>query len=299
MPEDSESSLSRDFKGIWIPKEIWLHPDLTYFEKFLIAEIHSLDHGEGCYASNKYLADFMHSTESSIANSISHLRKLGMIVDRGFDGRRRRISLHSTVNAGFTEGLTQDSSVDERSIIDKNKEKKDMQNKKRSARETDSRISHILKEWYPELYEKRYGVKPLINFGKDGKAIKERLSLLDKESEGDKDIALETLKKIIQYVHAVADSPKPQYPFTGGIGGISHAVQAERFNEARKHIRIPQGGAGPGPGPDADFRTARSEDVNHRTIPKELQERLARAMREKDRAAYEKVQQEIKQFQEG
>ena len=34
---------SRDFKGIWIPKEIWESEQLSIMEKVLFVEIHSLD----------------------------------------------------------------------------------------------------------------------------------------------------------------------------------------------------------------------------------------------------------------
>ena len=36
----------RDFKGIWIPKEIWLSEQLSLVEKVLFVEIHSLDFNE-------------------------------------------------------------------------------------------------------------------------------------------------------------------------------------------------------------------------------------------------------------
>ena len=42
---------ARDFKGIWIPKEIWLSEQLSLMEKVLFVEIHSLDNEDGCYAS--------------------------------------------------------------------------------------------------------------------------------------------------------------------------------------------------------------------------------------------------------
>jgi DNA-binding Lrp family transcriptional regulator len=91
---------NRDFKGVWIPKEIWLEKTLTITEKCLLVEIDSLDQGNGCFASNEYLAEFIGSSESSVANIISNLRKKGYIIDRGFDGRKRfiSVSLHKKLN---------------------------------------------------------------------------------------------------------------------------------------------------------------------------------------------------------
>src|ERR1041385_2273138 len=56
----------RDFKGVWIPKEIWLSPQLTLMEKVLFVEIHSLDNERGCFASNAHFAGFFDVGERQI-----------------------------------------------------------------------------------------------------------------------------------------------------------------------------------------------------------------------------------------
>ncbi|MFQ5454125.1 MAG: helix-turn-helix domain-containing protein, partial [Candidatus Zixiibacteriota bacterium] len=91
----------RDFKGIWIPKELYLNRELSWTEKILIIEINSLDCGEGCYASNEYLGKFVGISEGRCANIISNLRKKGFIIDKKFDGRKRYIG----VKADFTKTL--------------------------------------------------------------------------------------------------------------------------------------------------------------------------------------------------
>jgi len=48
-------SWKRDFKGIWIPKEIWFLEELSHMERILFAEIDSLDNERGCIASNEYV----------------------------------------------------------------------------------------------------------------------------------------------------------------------------------------------------------------------------------------------------
>lgn len=95
--------ISRDFKGIWIPKSLWLDDSLSPSEKCLLSEIDSLSkNGDGCYASNEYLAKFMHMTEGSLKNMLSHLRKGGYIVDCGFDGRRRFVK--AVLQPGLPQG---------------------------------------------------------------------------------------------------------------------------------------------------------------------------------------------------
>jgi len=85
--------MHRDFKGIWIPREIWLNPNLTILEKTLWAEIDSLsnrDHG-GCYASNAYLSEFFGVSERHIRNMLLNLKKLNLLEDVSFNGRTRVI----------------------------------------------------------------------------------------------------------------------------------------------------------------------------------------------------------------
>lgn len=87
---------SRDFKGIWIPKEIWLNRSLSYFEKILLAEIHSLDGEDGCFASNEYFCKFFEERERKIQDALAHLKSLGYIYQVSFDGRTRvlKTNLH-------------------------------------------------------------------------------------------------------------------------------------------------------------------------------------------------------------
>jgi len=85
--------MKRDFKGIWIPREIWLHEELLPLEKLLWAEVDSLYDEEkgGCYASNEYLARFFKVSERYIREMLSHLKNLGLAKEVSFDGRERII----------------------------------------------------------------------------------------------------------------------------------------------------------------------------------------------------------------
>lgn len=79
---------NRDFKGVWIPKEIWLHEELSALEKVFLAEISSLDNG-GCYASNEYFSEFLGVGVATVTRMIKHLKELGLIEQVSFDGRTR------------------------------------------------------------------------------------------------------------------------------------------------------------------------------------------------------------------
>jgi hypothetical protein len=80
----------RQFKGIWIPKEIWLDDNLSALDKVILAEIDSLDDEEtGCYASNEHIAAFCKCSKGNVSRAISKLIQSGYIYIKSFDGRKR------------------------------------------------------------------------------------------------------------------------------------------------------------------------------------------------------------------
>lgn len=82
----------RDFKGVWIPKIVWLDDRLNALEKVILTEIDSLDQGErGCWASNKHIAEFCQCSESKVSKAISKLMKIGYLRMQSFDGRQREM----------------------------------------------------------------------------------------------------------------------------------------------------------------------------------------------------------------
>lgn len=82
----------RDFKGVWIPKSIWLDTRLNALEKVILIEIDSLDNSEkGCFKSNKSLAEFCQCSETKISMAISKLTELGYIYTQSFNGRQREL----------------------------------------------------------------------------------------------------------------------------------------------------------------------------------------------------------------
>lgn len=82
--------MNRDFKGVWIPKEIWLDKNLNALDKIILTEVDSLDKGEdGCYASNQYIAEFCQCSITKVSSSISKLIKLNYLYVKNFDGRIR------------------------------------------------------------------------------------------------------------------------------------------------------------------------------------------------------------------
>lgn len=71
--------MNRDFKGIWIPKRIWLDKTLGWSEKLLLVEIDSLDNEHGCWANNSYFAEFFNLSKDRVSRIINKLKEKGYI----------------------------------------------------------------------------------------------------------------------------------------------------------------------------------------------------------------------------
>lgn len=91
----------RDFKGIWIPAEVYLDRRLGALEKIMLSEIDSLSVGDdGCFASNKALAEFCQCSERKVTEAITKLISFGYLQVIGFDGRTRKLKSTLTVMRG-------------------------------------------------------------------------------------------------------------------------------------------------------------------------------------------------------
>lgn len=88
---NKEFNYPREFKGVWIPKRVFLDERLNAIEKIILIEIDSLDaeDSEGCYASNEYLANFCKCSMTKVSTSISKLINLGYLYVSKNDGRKR------------------------------------------------------------------------------------------------------------------------------------------------------------------------------------------------------------------
>lgn len=80
------------FTGYWIPVEL-SKLGLNATEQFLLSMIDSLegDEPDYCFASNAYFAEKLDLSESRISFYITKFKRMGLIEEVGYDGRRRRI----------------------------------------------------------------------------------------------------------------------------------------------------------------------------------------------------------------
>jgi hypothetical protein len=69
----------RDFKGVWVPKDIWLSEELGWSEKLLFVEIDSLAKNGECFASNDYFAKFFGLSKDRISKMVTSLKRKSFI----------------------------------------------------------------------------------------------------------------------------------------------------------------------------------------------------------------------------
>lgn len=103
--------VKRDFKGVWIPREVWLDKRLSALDKVILTEIDSLDQGDsGCYASNQHLAEFCQCSERKVSDAVTKLIKCGYVSVASFDGRKRTLRSNlSNVRGRLEKSARQDS----------------------------------------------------------------------------------------------------------------------------------------------------------------------------------------------
>lgn len=81
----------RKWRGIWIPKEVWLDERISALEKIILFEVDSLDQEIGCIASNEYIAKFCQCSAWKVSTAVQKLIDLGYIRVESFDGRHRTL----------------------------------------------------------------------------------------------------------------------------------------------------------------------------------------------------------------
>lgn len=90
--------MDRQFKGIWIPADVWLNKSLTLIDKVILAEVDSFTgNGKSYFKSNSKLAEETGLGVSTISRSVKKLIDLGL-VKSNFDGRHRHLRTVCLIN---------------------------------------------------------------------------------------------------------------------------------------------------------------------------------------------------------
>ena len=200
----------RDFKGVWIAKDVWLDKRLNTLEKVILMEIDSLDNEErGCYASNQYLAEFCQCSETKISTAISKLINLGYLYIKSFDGRIRILkSRLSNFERQDLKNLKADiKKVKENNIVN-NKESKKESKKEKTYDEVLEQITNadVKNTLYEFIKMRKFIKKPMTSF-----ALQKMINKLRKLAETpDKAIAIleQSILNSWQDIYELKDSNK-------------------------------------------------------------------------------------------
>lgn len=130
--------MNRDFKGVWIPKEIWLNEELTLLEKIIFVEIDSLDNENHCIAGNEYFATFCNCSESKVSKAIKKLKELNMIEELSFDGRHRKIRVVKNTTESSKKCYAESQNLQSNNIANSKTEIKEKTNSKELVQSSSS-----------------------------------------------------------------------------------------------------------------------------------------------------------------
>ena len=183
----------RDWKGIWIPREIWTHPTLKWYDKIIIMEVDSFTkRGADCFFSDRYLADFVGVSERSVRTGINRLVDEGLLERCGFDGRKRFMrSLLPTYTANAAAPAGKGSRPDRKPLP-----------KKKLNEKTKEQTSELVFPWESQEF------RDLWNVWKDERRLKKikkytprgeqaALHKLHQETSGDMAWAMTAIKDAI------------------------------------------------------------------------------------------------------
>lgn len=110
----------RAFKGVWIPKNLYMCTELTPNEKFLLLEIYSLSKKNVCYAKNKHFADFTGLKENTVQKALLKFEENGYLnrVYEYKDGTKEIKCRKLILTKKFYKELMSENTDDE--VVEKN-----------------------------------------------------------------------------------------------------------------------------------------------------------------------------------
>lgn len=129
MKEIEPPIASEQFTGVFIPAEIWLHPELNCVEKCLLAEIGALGGHKGkCTAGNSHLGRHVGVGAHRVSVMIAHLEELKLIEIVSFDGRTRTLRCFYDTKADFAKKQRQSIDKSNSRPVEKAKEERTNRN---------------------------------------------------------------------------------------------------------------------------------------------------------------------------
>lgn len=225
---------NRDFKGVWIPKEVWLDTRLNALEKIILTEIDSLDSTErGCYASNQALAEFCQCSENKVSVAVSKLIELGYIYLQKFDGRTRELKSRLTKKQSLPLEKTKSAF--------ENKKENNITNKTLNNTVIEDIVAYLNEKAQPEKPYRATNQKTQKHINarlNEGYTLDDFKTVIDKKvdewkgTEMEKYLRPETLfgSKFENYLNAKINKKQPKQAIIGGCEIHRHEYSTEQLN---------------------------------------------------------------------
>lgn len=119
----------KEFKGVWIPKEILEIEILSSTEKILLSIIYTLDQGTGCTASNKYFAEKLNISTTQASLIIKNLYDLECISPLSKVKGGVQVNLNRAIKYSYRGGLSKVKAyIKEDRKVDNKEENKKLSN---------------------------------------------------------------------------------------------------------------------------------------------------------------------------
>ena len=101
---------NREFKGVWIPADLYLNQDLNWTTKLIILEIDSFSrNGLPCFISNAHLCSHLQCSQSTVEKALKAAEDAGFITrTREMIGEhtRRILRMNTVINNGLNPSKT-------------------------------------------------------------------------------------------------------------------------------------------------------------------------------------------------
>jgi len=192
---------NREFKGVWIPKEIWLNKALSLVERALLAEIDSFTGDNKCfYKSNETIQEEYSISRPTISKAFKKLEGMGYIKIE-FNGRLRKVTYQADRNK-FT-GRGKDSFGQKETMFRaEGKNNTSINTSKRTKEKTINKEEPVILPWDSKYFatmwsewkddRKERKIKPYTTRGE-----KAALYKLHKDTNGNEQHAIEAIGQSI------------------------------------------------------------------------------------------------------
>lgn len=217
----------RDFKGVWIPKIVWLDERLNALDKVILTEIDSLDNGEkGCFASNKHISEFCQCSETKVSTSISKLIKFGYLYVKSFNGRQRILKSRLS---NFERQTLKKCKADLQTLKESNTSSNtdintSIKKKERKVSTYDSILSSLSDDSLKDLYLEYIKMRKLIKSPLTDRALKMLINKVEELEPLSIDRQKMLLKNAIvgnwKSVYPLKDEPKSNRKQQQGTGNV-------------------------------------------------------------------------------